>query len=52
VPDEITRLMTEQLRDPYSAEKHALGAIPRMMKHASAQALRDALQTHVKQTER
>ncbi|MFC7478710.1 ferritin-like domain-containing protein [Dankookia sp. GCM10030260] len=49
--DEIIRLMTEQLRDAYSAEKQALRAMPRMMKKASAQSLKDALQMHVEQTE-
>lgn len=49
--DEITRLMVEQLRDAYSAEKQALRAMPRMMKKATAQSLKDALQMHVEQTE-
>ena len=49
--DEITKLMTEQLRDAYSAEKQALRAMPRLMKNASAQSLKDALQMHVEQTE-
>jgi len=49
--DEIIKLMTEQLRDAYSAEKQALRAMPRMMKKASAQSLKDALQMHVEQTE-
>lgn len=49
--DEITKLMVEQLRDAYSAEKQALRAMPRMMKKATAQSLKDALQMHVDQTE-
>ncbi|GGC33304.1 YciE/YciF family protein [Siccirubricoccus deserti] len=49
--DEITKLMVEQLRDAYSAEKQALRAMPRMMKKASAQSVKDALQMHVEQTE-
>ena len=49
--DEIIKLMTEQLRDAYSAEKQALRAMPRMMKKATAQSLKDALQMHVEQTE-
>ncbi len=49
--DEITKLMVEQLRDAYSAEKQALRAMPRMMKKATAQSLKDALQMHVEQTE-
>lgn len=49
--DELVRMMTEQLRDAYSAEKQALRAMPRLMKKASAQPLKDALQMHVEQTE-
>lgn len=49
--DEITKLMVEQLRDAYSAEKQALRAMPRMAKKATAQSLKDALQMHVEQTE-
>jgi ferritin-like metal-binding protein YciE len=49
--DEITKLMVEQLRDAYSAEKQALRAMPRMMKKASTQSVKDALQMHVEQTE-
>jgi ferritin-like metal-binding protein YciE len=49
--DEINKLMIEQLRDAYSAEKQALRAMPRMMKKATAQSLKDALQMHVDQTE-
>ncbi|TCZ65426.1 ferritin-like domain-containing protein [Roseicella aquatilis] len=49
--DEISKLMIEQLRDAYSAEKQALRAMPRMMKKATAQSLKDALQMHVEQTE-
>ena len=49
--DEMKKLMVEQLRDAYSAEKQALRAMPRMMKKATSQALKDALQMHVEQTE-
>jgi ferritin-like metal-binding protein YciE len=49
--DEITKLMVEQLRDAYSAEKQGLRAMPRMMKKASMQSVKDALQMHVEQTE-
>lgn len=49
--EEINKLMVEQLRDAYSAEKQALRAMPRMMKKATAQSLKDALQMHVDQTE-
>lgn len=43
--------MIEQLRDAYSAEKQALRAMPRLMRRATSQALKDALQMHVDQTE-
>jgi ferritin-like metal-binding protein YciE len=49
--DEMKKLMVDQLRDAYSAEKQALRAMPRMMKKASSQSLKDALQMHVEQTE-
>jgi len=49
--DEVSKLMVEQLRDAYSAEKQALRAMPRMMKKATAQSVKDALQMHVDQTE-
>jgi ferritin-like metal-binding protein YciE len=44
--DELNRLMIEQLRDAYSAEKQALRIMPRMTKKVSSQTLRDALQMH------
>ena len=43
--------MVEQLRDAYSAEKQALRAMPRLAKKATSQALKDAVQMHVEQTE-
>ncbi|HYI84287.1 MAG TPA: ferritin-like domain-containing protein [Acetobacteraceae bacterium] len=49
--DEISKLMVEQLRDAYSAEKQALRAMPRLAKKATSQALKDAVQMHVEQTE-
>jgi len=45
------KLMVEQLRDAYSAEKQALRAMPRMAKKATSQSLKDAVQMHVEQTE-
>ena len=38
--DDISRLMTEQLRDAYSAEKQAMRAMQKMMKHAANDRLR------------
>jgi len=49
--DDISRLMTEQLRDAYSAEKQALRAMHKMMKHAANDRLRQGLQAHIDQTE-
>lgn len=49
--DDISRLMTEQLRDAYSAEKQALRAMQKMMKHAANDRLRQGLQAHIDQTE-
>jgi len=49
--DELNKLMIEQLRDAYSAEKQALRIMPRMAKKVSSQTLKDALQMHAEQTE-
>jgi ferritin-like metal-binding protein YciE len=49
--EQIRQLMIEQLRDAYSAEKQALRAMPRLMRKATAQSLKNALQMHVEQTE-
>jgi ferritin-like metal-binding protein YciE len=49
--DDITKMMTEQLRDAYSAEKQALRVMPRLMKKASSPALRELVQMHAEQTE-
>jgi ferritin-like metal-binding protein YciE len=49
--DSLTSLMTDQLRDAYSAEKQALRAMARVMKKAITPSLRDAIQTHIDQTE-
>ena len=49
--DEVMKLMVEQLRDAYSAEKQSLRAMPRLAKKATAQSLKDMLQMHVETTE-
>lgn len=49
--DEISKLMIEQLRDAHSAEKQALRAMQKMMKHASNERLRQGFQMHIEQTE-
>ncbi|WP_237216326.1 ferritin-like domain-containing protein [Falsiroseomonas oryziterrae] len=49
--DEITKLMVEQLKDAYSAEKQALRAMPKMMKNATNERLKQGFQMHIDQTE-
>jgi ferritin-like metal-binding protein YciE len=49
--EDLTKLMIEQLRDAYSAEKQGLRTMPRLAKKAGSQALKDALQTHAEETE-
>ena len=48
---EVTKLMVEQLRDAYSAEKQGLRAMPRVAKKISSQALKELMQQHREQTE-
>ena len=49
--DEVMKLLVEQLRDAYSAEKQGLRAMPRVAKKATSQAIKDAFQMHAEQTE-
>jgi ferritin-like metal-binding protein YciE len=49
--DEVTKLMVEQLRDAYSAEKQGLRAMPRVAKKITSQPLKEAMQMHREQTE-
>lgn len=49
--DEVSKLMVEQLRDAYSAEKQGLRAMPRVAKKVSSPALKEAFQMHQEQTE-
>ena len=49
--DDVTKLMVEQLRDAYSAEKQGLRAMPRVAKKVTSQALKEAFQMHAEQTE-
>jgi len=44
-------LFVETLKDIYYAEKHILKALPSMVKKADAKQLKDALETHRKETE-
>ena len=49
--DEISKLMIDQLKDAYSAERQALRAMPKMMKNATHPALKECIQMHMEQTE-
>lgn len=49
--DEIAKLMVEQLKDAHSAEKQALRAMPKMMKNATNERLKQGFQMHIEQTE-
>lgn len=44
-------LFVDTLKDIYYAEKHILKALPRMVKKAGNKTLKDALETHRKETE-
>lgn len=44
-------LLVEELKDLYSAETQLLKALPKMAKAASSEELKDAFNTHLKQTE-
>jgi ferritin-like metal-binding protein YciE len=47
----LADLYVEQLKDLYSAERQILKALPKMVKAASHDELRNAFQTHLRQTE-
>lgn len=49
--DQITELMIDQLKDAYSAERQALRAMPKMMKNATNERLKQGFQKHIEQTE-
>ncbi len=49
--DQITKLMVEQLKDAYSAERQALRGMQKMMRNATSQKLKEAFQLHIEQTE-
>jgi ferritin-like metal-binding protein YciE len=48
---EVRELLTEELKDAYSAEKQALRCMQRALRKASAGALRQGIQTHIEQTQ-
>jgi ferritin-like metal-binding protein YciE len=49
--ESMNDLLRETLKDIYYAEKHILKALPTMVKKASVRELKDAIETHRKQTE-
>jgi ferritin-like metal-binding protein YciE len=49
--DEVTKLMVEQIRDAYSAEKQALRAMQKMTRNATNEKLKQGFQMHMDQTE-
>jgi ferritin-like metal-binding protein YciE len=49
--ESLQELMVEELRDLYNAEAQLLKAMPRMAKKASNQQLKQAIETHMKETE-
>jgi ferritin-like metal-binding protein YciE len=48
--DSLDTLMTEELRDVYDAEKQITKALPKLVKAANAQELKDALEEHLEIT--
>jgi len=50
--DNLEKLFIDQLKDIYNAEKQILHALPRMAKAATNDELRDAFNTHLRQTEK
>jgi ferritin-like metal-binding protein YciE len=48
---EVRELLTEELKDAYSAEKQALRCMQRALRKASAEALREGIQMHIEQTQ-
>jgi ferritin-like metal-binding protein YciE len=49
--DTLDKLLVDELKDLYSAEKQITKALPKMAKAASSSELRTAFETHLKETE-
>jgi ferritin-like metal-binding protein YciE len=49
--DTLEKLYVDELRDIYNAENQLLKALPKMAKGASSSDLKDAFETHLRQTE-
>jgi ferritin-like metal-binding protein YciE len=48
---EVRELLTEEIKDAYSAERQALRCMQKALKMASASALREGIQLHIEQTQ-
>ena len=48
---EVRELLTEQLKDAFSAEKQALRCMQKALRKANADALREGIQLHIEQTQ-
>jgi ferritin-like metal-binding protein YciE len=48
--DSLCELLGDQLKDLYSAESQLVKALPKIAKHASSDTLRDAIESHLKET--
>jgi len=48
---QVRELLTEQLKDAYSAEKQALRCMQKALRQASEDALREGIQLHIEQTQ-
>lgn len=50
--DSLEKLFVEQLKDVYNAEKQIVRALPRMSKAAGDEELKEAFDTHLRETEK
>jgi hypothetical protein len=48
---EVRELLTEELKDAYSAEKQALRSMQKTLRKISTEALREGIQMHIGQTQ-
>ena len=48
---EVRELLTEELKDAFSAEKQALRCMQKALKSATAPALKEGIQLHIEQTQ-
>jgi ferritin-like metal-binding protein YciE len=48
---QVRELLVEELKDAYSAEKQALRCMQKVLRMASAPALREGIELHIEQTQ-